>query len=93
MGTLLAVTAALVAGGCAIVGGSDGDQIAALLGEWNEAILAKDSDRLMATYSENFAHDGYEYDAVDKAGVREYIEDSIARGASMMSRFPWRTWT
>jgi hypothetical protein len=82
VGTLLGMAAVLVTSGCATSGGglSDSDQIAALLGHWKEAILAKDADRLMATYSENFAHDGYEYDAEDKAGLREYIEDSIAQG-------------
>jgi ketosteroid isomerase-like protein len=82
VGILLAVAAVLVTSGCATTGSgaSDGDQIGALLGEWKAAILAKDADRLMATYSEDFAHDGYEYDAEDKAGLREYIEGSIDQG-------------
>ena len=82
MGTFLAVAAVLVMSGCATTGGgvSDTDQIGALLEEWKAAVLAVDADRILATYSENFAHDGYEYDAEDNAGLREYIEGSIAQG-------------
>jgi ketosteroid isomerase-like protein len=82
MWILLGMAAVLVTSGCATSGRvlSDTDQIDALLGEWKAAILAKHADRLMATYSENFAHDGYEYDAEDKAGLREYIEGSIDQG-------------
>jgi len=82
VGTLLGMAAVLITGGCATTGGdaSDSDQINALLGQWKEAVLAADADALMATHSENFAHDGYEYDAEDKAGLRDYIEDSIAQG-------------
>ena len=82
MGILLGMTAVLVAGGCATTGSgvSDEEQIRALLGQWKEAVQAADADRLMATYSENFAHDGYEYEAEDKAGLREYIEQSIDEG-------------
>jgi hypothetical protein len=83
MGILLGITAVLVAGGCATTGSglSDEDQIRALLGQWKEGILAKDADRIMATYSENFAHDGYDYQAEDKAGLREFIEGGIEQGS------------
>ena len=79
VGILLAVAAVLVASGCATTGSgaSDGDQIGALLEEWKAAILAEDADRILATYSENFAHDGDEYDAADKAGLREFIDWGI----------------
>ena len=82
VGILLGMAAVLVTSGCATSGRglSDTDQIGALLEEWKEAVLAVDADRIMATYSENFAHDGYEYEAEDKAGLREYIEGSIAQG-------------
>lgn len=82
MGILLGMAAVLVTSGCATTGRglSDADQIGALLEEWKEAILAVDADRLLATHSENFAHEGYEYDAEDKAGLREYLEGSIAQG-------------
>jgi len=82
MWILVGMAVLLVTSGCATSGRglSDTDQIGALLGEWKAAILAKDADRLMATYSEDFAHDGYEYDAEDKAGLREYIEGSIDQG-------------
>lgn len=80
--TLLGIAAMLVTGGCMTAGGgaSDEDQINALLGKWKEAILAKDAGALMATFSGNFSHDGYEYEADDKAALREYIDGSIAQG-------------
>ncbi|MFA6244444.1 MAG: hypothetical protein WC655_26105 [Candidatus Hydrogenedentales bacterium] len=34
----------------------------------------------MATYSSNFAHDGYDYDAKDKAGLKAYLEGAIDEG-------------
>ncbi len=82
MGILFGMTAVLVAGGCATTGSgvSDEDQIGAVLGQWKEGILAKDADKIMATYSENFAHDGYEYQAENKAGLREFIEGGIDQG-------------
>ncbi len=82
MGILLGMAAILVTNGCATMGSgaSDDELIGALLGQWEEAVLAADADRLLATHSENFAHDGYDYDAEDKAGLREYIEGSIDQG-------------
>ncbi|MFO7975021.1 MAG: nuclear transport factor 2 family protein [Candidatus Hydrogenedentota bacterium] len=82
MGILLGITAILVASGCATTGSgvSDEEQIRALLGQWKEGILAKDADKLMATYSEDFAHEGYDYQAEDKAGLREFIESGIDEG-------------
>jgi len=82
VGIILGMAVILVTGGCSTTGTgvSDADQIGALLGQWKVGILAADADKIMATYSENFAHDGYEYDAEDKAGLRKYIEDSIAQG-------------
>ncbi len=82
MGTLLGIMAILMAGGCATTesGISDEEQIGAVLEEWKAAILAKNADELLATYSEDFSHDGYEYVAEDKAGLREYLEGSIAQG-------------
>ena len=79
MWILLVMAAVLVTSGCATSGRglSDTDQIGALLKEWKEAILAEDADGLMATYSENFAHDGADYDAEDKAGLREFIDWGI----------------
>lgn len=82
MGILLGITVLLAAGGCATTGSgvSDEDQIGAVLGQWKEGILAKDADKIMATYSENFAHDGYDYQGKDKAGLREFIESGIDEG-------------
>ncbi len=81
LGTLVVLLGALVAAGCATTGGaSDAEQIDAFLGEWAAAIVAADLDKMMATYSENFTHDGYEYDAADKAALREYTQGSIDMG-------------
>ncbi len=82
VGTLLGMAAILVASGCATTGSgvSDNDQINTLLGQWKAGILAADADKIMATYSENFAHDGYEYEAEDKAGLREFVERSVEEG-------------
>lgn len=82
MGILLGITVLLAAGGCATTdsGVSDEDQIGAVLGQWKAGILAKDADKIMATYSENFAHDGYDYQAKDKAGLREFIKSGIDEG-------------
>jgi len=79
VGILVAMAAVLVTSGCATSGSgvSDTDQIRALLEEWKEAILAEDADRLLATYSENFAHDGADYDAEDKTGLRDFIDWGI----------------
>jgi hypothetical protein len=79
-GTLL-VLLALITVGCATSGGaSNEEQINALLGDWKAAILAIDLDDFMATYSANFAHDDYDYEAEDYAGLREYIETSMDEG-------------
>ena len=80
--TILVLMAALVAGGCATTGGgaSDDEQVAALLAQWKDAAVKADADALMATYSESFTHDGYEYDAEDKDALTEYIEYAIDEG-------------
>ena len=82
MGILLGITAVFIASGCATTGSglSDEEQIRALLGQWKEGILAKDADKIMATYSENFTHDGYEYQADNKAALRGFIEGGIDQG-------------
>lgn len=81
-GILFATTIAIAASGCATThsGTSDEDQIRALLGQWKEAVLAAEADKLMATYSEDFAHDGYDYQAKDKAGLREFIDGAMEQG-------------
>jgi len=80
--TLLALVALGLAAGCATgtKGASDEEQIQALLDTWEAGILAKDVGKIMATISEEFTHDGYEYEAPDKATLQEFIEASIDEG-------------
>ncbi len=68
--------------GCAtgMKGASDEECIETLLRTWEASIVEVDVDKVLTTYSENFSHDGYEYDAADKEGLREYIEYSIEEG-------------
>ncbi len=82
IGTVLALSAVLLTSGCATTGGgaSDDEQITALLDQWKAAILAVDLDKLLLTYSANFAHDSYDYEAEDKAGLREYLDTSVEEG-------------
>ncbi|MFO7974700.1 MAG: hypothetical protein R6V12_08700 [Candidatus Hydrogenedentota bacterium] len=82
LSVLLVFLLSVFAIGCATGarGPSDEEQIASLLNTWKEGILAKDVEKIMTTYSEKFAHDGYEYEAKDKAALREYIEWSIEEG-------------
>ncbi|MCP4643876.1 MAG: nuclear transport factor 2 family protein [bacterium] len=83
LATLLALATVLVTSGCTTTAGgpSDDAQIAALLDQWKQAVLQADADKLMTTYSANFAHDGYDYDAEDKAALKAYIDGAISEGA------------
>lgn len=79
--TTMAAVLSVLALGCATGGGmTDDEAIAALLKNWEAGVLEIDIDKMMATYSENFEHDGYEYDAASKDELREYIEFSIDEG-------------
>ncbi len=64
--------------GCATApkGPSDTELINKLVADWKAAAAAKDVDKVMALYSENFKH--YEYK--DKAGVKAFIKDAIDMG-------------
>ncbi len=61
-------------------GPSDEDSIAALLKSWEAGILAADADKILATYSEKFAHTGYDYSAPNKAALREFLLGGIDEG-------------
>ena len=80
--SLMAVAMIVMIAGCA-TGGSpakDAERIDATLTAWKAAILAKDVDALMATYSDCFSHDGYDYEAEDKAALEAFVEQSINMG-------------
>ena len=68
--------------GCATgtKGLSDAEQIAALLGAWQQGILDQDVDKLMTLHSEDFSHDGYDYEAVGKEALREFVDYSVDEG-------------
>lgn len=79
---LVAVMAGLIVSGCSTLasGPSDEALIATLLEHWEQGVLEADVAKLMATYSDDFAHDGYEYEAEDKAGLKAYLEGAIDEG-------------
>jgi ketosteroid isomerase-like protein len=64
--------------GCATFGKgpSDEELIAATMAKWAAGLAAKDADKVMATYSENFATP----DLPDKAAMRELIDMAIDQG-------------
>ncbi len=70
--------------GCATTysskGPSDDESIAALLKSWESGVLAADTDKILATYSDKFAHTGYDYSAPDKAALREFLLGGIEEG-------------
>jgi len=68
--------------GCATgtKGLSDAEQIDALLGAWEQGILDVDIDKLMTLYSDEFSHDGYDYEAEGKEELREFVDYAIDEG-------------
>jgi ketosteroid isomerase-like protein len=78
---VLVLAIAFVAG-CATgaKGPSDADAVKALLGSWNTAMVAKNIDKIMATYAEDFAHDGYDYQGANKAALRKFVEECNQMG-------------
>jgi len=61
-------------------GPSDEEQVAALLKTWEEEILTKDLDGILALHSDDFAHSGFDYDVTDKEGLRGFLEDAVDMG-------------
>lgn len=78
----LAILGGFIASGCSTLssGPSDEALIAALLNQWEQGVREADVDKLMATFSDDFAHDGSDYQAKDTAALREFIEGSIDEG-------------
>ena len=64
--------------GCQILGlgPSDEDLVNATMAKWKAALIAHDMDKLMETYSENYAN----IEGGDKASVREFIVGVIDQG-------------
>jgi hypothetical protein len=73
---VLVLAIAYVAG-CAtgVKGPSDAELVKALLGSWKAAMLEKNVDKIMTVYAEGFSHDGFEYQAANKAAFRKFVED------------------
>lgn len=78
----LAILSGLIVSGCSTLssGPSDEALISALLEQWEQGVLEADAGKLMATYSDDFAHDGADYPAKDTADLRKFIEGSIDEG-------------
>lgn len=72
----------VLAGGCAtgVRGPSDEELIDTLLKAWTTGIMEKDADKMLATYSEDFSHDGYDYEAADKEGLRKFLDYADEEG-------------
>jgi len=76
------VLAVVLAVGCASLGKgpSDKDQVQAMLGAWKAAAIEKNTDKMMALYSEEFSHSGSDYQAADKAALRKFSEECKQKG-------------
>ena len=80
IGVLVLVIACVV--GCATYGKgpSDAEAVQALLASWKAVMLEKNVDKIMAMYAEGFSHDGYDYQAADKAALRKFVDDCNQAG-------------
>lgn len=72
------VLAVVMLCGCQILGlgPSDEDLVSATMADWKTALIAHDMDKLMETFSENYANS----DGGDKESVREFISGVIDQG-------------
>jgi len=66
----------LVAMGCATLGGNPARQVNDTVETWMDALLAKDVDALMETYSEEFTDTEYR----DKTGLAQFMAQSKSMG-------------
>ncbi len=82
MAITMASIVLLLAAGCAHIGRAcdDHELIREMLATWIDSSVAQDVERMMSLISEDFSHDGHDYEAADKTAMAEFIEDSIAMG-------------
>ncbi len=79
---LACVSAVVFAAGCATMskGPSDEEQVAAVLKSWEETVLAKDLDAMLALHSDDFEHTGFDFEASGKDELRGFMEDAVDMG-------------
>ena len=61
-------------------GASDEEQIATLMKSWEETVLAKDLDAMLALHSDDFEHTGFDYEVSGKDELRGFMEDAVDMG-------------
>ncbi|MHC4571832.1 MAG: nuclear transport factor 2 family protein [Planctomycetota bacterium] len=71
-----AAAAVLLLGGCQLLVPSDGELINLTMVQWKRALVAKDVDKMMEVYSEDFVTG----DGGDKEDVRKLVEWAIGEG-------------
>ena len=80
VGVMVLAVLALIWCATGVKGPSDEELVKSLLTAWKGAILEKNADKIMAAYAESFAHDGYEYQAANKAALRKFIDECKLAG-------------
>jgi len=73
---MCAAAAVLLMGGCQLILPSDGELINLTMVQWKRALVAKDVDKMMEVYSEDFVSS----DGNGKEAVRELVEWAIDEG-------------
>lgn len=78
----LAIAVLFTAAGCSHLGGgpSDEELVNQALLKWIEAGKAKDLDGMEALTSDNFKHDGYDYQAEGKEELRAFMQQGMDMG-------------
>jgi len=71
-----AAAAVLLMGGCQLFGPSDEELISLTMVQWKRALVAKDVEKMMEVYSEDFVSG----DGNDKEAVREIVAWAIDEG-------------
>ena len=79
---VVGVLVVVLAFGCATggKGPSDEELIGALMATWEAAIMEKNVDKMLTTFSDDYSHSGMDYSASGKDELRAFAEDSIAMG-------------
>ena len=79
----LGVVAAILVGGCRTAGRgpSDEELIGTTMADWKAALTAKDLDKVMVVYSENYvSRRRSDSNEVGKDGVRQFMKSAFERG-------------